>query len=126
MSISSLYPTLHRVVVMLAFAAAVGCHAAKSSPSSELERDLEQARLAELEMAGARGQRTDVTSAVERVQTSPTQPRVPQKSSPDNAPCPTVAPKGTPPGDYKSTSEVIRNAPFPIKPFACTKPAEGI
>lgn len=128
MSISSRYPSLRRTVVALTLVGAVACSATKSAPSSDLERDLEQAKVAELEMAGGRGQRTNVTSAIEQVPTSPKQPKVAlaDKSAPDPAPCPSDPPKATPKGEYKSTSDVIRNAPFPIKPFGCVKPAEGI
>lgn len=130
MSISSLHSSLRRTVVALTLATAVACSATKPAPSSELERDLEAAKLSELEMAGARGQRTNVTSAIEQIPTSPKQPKVaattPDKSAQDAAPCPSDPPKATPKGEYKSTSDVIRNAPFPIKPFGCVKPAEGI
>ena len=80
-------------------------------------------------MAGARGPRTSVTSAIEQVPTQPRQPKVAsgaEDKASQEGPCPSTPPKATPSGDYKSTSDVIRNAPFPIKPFGCVKPAEGI
>lgn len=115
----------------LALFGVVACSQADSAPPSELERDLEATKMAEMEMANAGGQRTDIVSSVERIPTGEKKPMT-------KAPTPTASPESTtvaevlgmpaprprapePPkptrtGPYKSTSDVIRDAPFPIKP----------
>ena len=130
MSISR-YSSLRLSVAVLALASVVACSQADSATTSELERDLEQTKVAEMEMAGANGPRTDIVSGIERVPVAPkpgpTAAPIPEKPAPEVDPLPdavvpstrpraTEAPKPTRKGPYKSTSEVIRNAPFPINP----------
>jgi hypothetical protein len=101
----------------------------------DLKRDLEAASATTIELAPS-GPRTSVISAIESKQ--PIQPRVtpvrqtiapartpppvtPQVVRTSNEPAATrpatrPAVQPPPPGGYKSVNEVIRNAPFPIKP----------
>jgi hypothetical protein len=128
------FSSLRLCAAVLALTGAVACNQADSATtSSELDRDLEATKTAEMEMAGARGPRTDVVSGIERIPTSQPQPvakspsnPIPEKQAsevtplpdilPSDRPRPTDPPKPTRRGPYKSTSEVIRNAPFPINP----------
>ena len=127
------FSSLRLTAVVLALSGTVAWSQADSAPTSELERDLAQTKVAELEMAGASRQRTDVVSGIERIPTAQRPPVVkatpnpiPEKPAPEIAPLPDIlpsdrprpmeAPKPTRKGPYKSTSEVIRNAPFPINP----------
>lgn len=130
MSISPRYSSLRFSVAVLALTGMVACSQADSATTSELERDLEQTKVAEMEMAGANGARTDVVSGIERVPVAPKpvpiaapipeKPPVldplPDAVVPSTRPRPNEAPKPTRKGPYKSTSTVIRNAPFPINP----------
>ena len=114
---------------------------AACGPSSRVDEamqaDLDAAAAATIEMA-PRGQGTKVVSAIESKNAS--QPRVTpvrQVSAPSRTPKPetpqvtqaarssepaatrpasTPAVSPPPPGGYKTIGEVIRNAPFPIKP----------
>ena len=118
-----------------AFVALVAC-GQQSTVDDALKADLESAAAATIEMA-PRGTGTQVVSAIESK--NPTQPRVTpvrQVKAPARAPKPetpqvtqAAAPEPTatrptttpavsppPPGGYKTMGEVIRNAPFPIKP----------
>jgi hypothetical protein len=111
----------------------------------QMKRDLEAASVGGIELAPT-GARTNVVSAIESKQPvvpkvtptrraqapAPTPPRVtPQvtetSTDPIHAPATSNEPIATrpatrpavsppPPGGYKSVNEVIRNAPFPIKP----------
>lgn len=135
MSISRRTSSLRLTLAALALTGAVACNQADSAPTSELERDLEQTKMAEMEMANRSAARTDVVSSVERIPVGTRQPVVtapsnpiPEKPAPEVAPLPDIngipsdrprPPEQTKPtrkGPYKSTSEVIRNAPFPINP----------
>ena len=118
-----------------AFVALVAC-GQQSTVDAALKADLESAATTTMELA-PRGTGTQVVSAIESKQ--PTQPRVTpvrqvkapartprpetpqvtQASSPEPAatrPATTPAVSPPPPGGYKTMGEVIRNAPFPIKP----------
>ena len=103
----------------------------------DLQADLQAATASTIELA-PRGQGTRVVSAHEPKQ--PTQPKVtpvrrvtrpapepqpetrqPTRTAETNEPAaarPTSTPavQPPPPGGYKTVNEVIRNAPFPIKP----------
>ena len=118
-------------VAGLAMVGVLACSQADSAPTSDLERDLEATKMAEMEMANGGGKRTDIVSAAERIPTGVKQPQT-KAPAPKTAPDSTLLaelegtpstrprapepPKPTRKGPYKSTSEVIRNAPFPIKP----------
>ena len=101
-----------------------------------MKRDLEAASVGGIELAPT-GARTSVVSAIESKQ--PVQPRVTSTRRTNDSPAktpPRVTPQVTstntepiatrpvarpavqppPPGGYKTINEVIRNAPFPIKP----------
>jgi hypothetical protein len=101
----------------------------------QLKKDLEAASAGTIELAPS-GQRTNVVSAIESKQpVRPTVTPVRPKLAPAKTP-PPVTPQVTttsteptatrpvtrpavqppPPGGYKTVGEVIRNAPFPIKP----------
>lgn len=107
-----------------------------STMDEQMKQDLDAASAATIEMA-PRGSGTKVVSALE--QNKAIQPRVapvrhvsaPAKTPPPTAQqpqqvtaaepaatLPVSAPKvqPPPPGGYKTVDEVIRNAPFPIKP----------
>lgn len=108
----------------------------QSTMDDAMKADLEAASTATLELA-PRAQGTTVVSAIESK--NPTQPRVapvrratapartPQPETPQvtqaarteptaTRPTPAPAVQPPPPGGYKSVNEVLRNAPFPIKP----------
>jgi hypothetical protein len=108
----------------------------QSSMDEQMKKDLEAASAGGIELAPA-GARTNVVSAIESKQ--PVQPRVSPTRRTNDAPAktpPRVTPQVTntntepiatrpvtrpavqppPPGGYKTINEVIRNAPFPIKP----------
>jgi hypothetical protein len=131
MPISKRMTSIRLVVAGFALFGVLACSQADSAPTSDLERDLEATKMAEMEMANAGGKRTDIVSAAERIPTGAKTPatRAPApKTSPDSAllaeiegtpstrPRAPEPPKPTRKGPYKSTSEVIRNAPFPINP----------
>ena len=122
------------VIGLCAMSAVSAC--SRSAPVDEqLKKDLEAASTGTIELAPA-GARTNIVSAIESKQ--PVQPRVTPvrpKPAPARTPppvTPDVAPTSTeptatrpvtrpavqppPPGGYKTVDEVIRNAPFPIKP----------
>ena len=129
----------------LATLAACGGKSAPVQANGDLQRDLELARSERgIELVPA-GSATQVVSAVEQTGVaqpapSPTRVRVPRPTPRRVAPKARVvrtpapvpeeraerpAPRPTfdanvisppPPGGYKSVGEVIRNAPFPIKP----------
>ncbi|HYC51138.1 MAG TPA: hypothetical protein VEB19_08530 [Gemmatimonadaceae bacterium] len=121
--------------LLAALAALVAC-GQQSTVDDALRADLDAASTATIEMA-PRGQGTQVVSPIESKR--PTQPQVtpvrevkapartPRREVPQvtqaAAPEPTATRPATtpavsppPPGGYKSVGEVIRNAPFPIKP----------
>ena len=122
----------------LVAATVMACGRQSASPMDEaLQRDLQAATASTLELA-PRAQGTKVVSALESRQ--PTQPktapvrrvtrpapeREPQRREPIRTaetdepfatrPTATPAVQPPPPGGYKTVNEVIRNAPFPIKP----------
>lgn len=110
----------------------------------QLKADLEAASAGSIELAPA-GSGTKVVSGIEQVQRAQPRPTAPRPrttvttpratNSPEPAPTPTAqrpepaasvptsrpAVQPPPPGGYKTVDEVIRNAPFPIKP-ATKKP----
>ena len=119
----------------LAMLAAMACGRADATPNAELERDLEQTRVAEFEMANRNAKKTDVVSATERIPVAtrtPTRRAPAPQNTPDNTMSTGVteatdtsqtAPRPRPTqqtpkrqGPYKTVDEIIRNAPFPIKP----------
>lgn len=124
------------IPVLLIAAAACG---RQSSPMDEaLQRDLQAASAGTIELA-PRMPGTQVVSAIESKR-PPAEPRVapvrrasgpapapesetpqPTRTAESNEPTakrPTTTPavQPPPPGGYKTVGEVIRNAPFPIKP----------
>jgi hypothetical protein len=114
----------------------------QSTMDEQMQRDLEAASAGSIELAPS-GAGTNVVSAVESKQ--PVQPKVapvrrvsapaPVKTPPPeitqpvqtsnepvaNRPVSRPAVQPPPPGGYKSVNEVIRNAPFPIKPATTTR-----
>ena len=130
---------MRRIICSLLVAATVvACGRQSASPMDDaLQADLQAATAATIELA-PRAQGTKVVSAIESRQ--PTQPTVtpvrrvtrpapqpepetrqPTRTAETNEPtatrpATTPAVQPPPPGGYKTVSEVIRNAPFPIKP----------
>ena len=127
---------MRRSALMIAAVAGLAACGPRATVDEALKADLDAAATATIEMA-PRGQGTQVVSAVESKH--PTQPKVtpvrqvrapartPRPETPQvtqaSAPEPTATRPATtpavsppPPGGYKSVGEVIRNAPFPIKP----------
>jgi hypothetical protein len=127
---------MRHLVTTASLLAALGSAACGRAPETDeqLKRDLDAAAASSLELAPS-GPRTAVVSAIESKQ--PVQPRVtpvrqtiaPAKTPPPVTPqvTQTKEPAATrptsrpavqppPPGGYKTVDEVIRNAPFPIKP----------
>jgi hypothetical protein len=129
-------------ILFASLAAAAACSRAPEMDDA-MKRDLEAASAGSIEMA-PRGPATSTVSAIES--RSPTQPVVapvkrtvapaqtPRAETPQQArssepamtpaPAPSKTPdvRPAPPGGYKTMNDVIRNAPFPIKP-ATKKPA---
>ena len=138
--------SMRRFAGICALLAATACGHADATDNTALDRDLEQTRVSEFELANQNAKRTDVTSATERIPTarrspSPRAPASRAPASPESgasqssvpvgiasaAKVPTdtsaTAPRPRPPtqtqerrGPYKTVDEIIRNAPFPIKP----------
>lgn len=127
---------LRRSAPLLAVMAALAACGQASAIDQSLKADLDAAATATIEMA-PRGQGTQVVSSIESKR--PVQPQVTpvrQVKAPARTPRPetpqvtqasasepiatrpttTPAVSPPPPGGYKSVGEVIRNAPFPIKP----------
>lgn len=111
------------------FAAACG---RQSSMDDQMKQDLDAASASTMVMA-PNGGGQHVVSAIERVpQTQPRQTKVrkvptPAQTPPQTAQRTVTGPAATrpshppavnppPPGGYKTIGEVLRNAPFPIKP----------
>lgn len=132
---------LRMFIAPLALLAVMACGQADATTNADLERDLEQTRLSEFELANQNTKRTDVVSTTERIPTgtrAPVQRAPAPKASPNppaiatQAPAPVAGvatdttltaprPRSTPQtqerrGPYKTVDEIIRNAPFPIKP----------
>ena len=132
--------SLRRFIFVAGVVALGACNQADATPNAELERDLEQTRLSEFELANQNARRTDVVSAAERI---PTGTRTPTRRTPAASPAketvtraPAVAsvdpaidtsvtaprPRATPQtqptrrGPYKTVGDIIREAPFPINP----------
>lgn len=129
--------SLGRSIAALLLAGAAACGQADATTNADLERDLEQTRVAEFEMANRNDRKTDVVSATERIPTATKAParRAPAaKGTSETTMAPEVAdvppatdtsltaprPRSTPQtqrkGPYKTVGEIIRNAPFPINP----------
>jgi hypothetical protein len=124
---------VHISIMVVAGALLAAC-GRQPSIDEEMKRDLEAASAGSIELAPSGGQK--VVSAIELApQAKPqvtkarpaqaparTPPRVtlqtttaaPEPAAPRPSSAPKVSPP--PPGGYKSVGEVIRNAPFPIKP----------
>ena len=125
-----------RMTPVIAALALMAC-GRQSEPDPQLKADLEAASAGTIELAPS-GSGTNVVSGIEQVQrnqqkTTAPRPRTPVTSPTANAtqtespaaqrtePAATVptsrpAVQPPPPGGYKTVDEVIRNAPFPIKP----------
>lgn len=122
-------------------ALAFGCSKADKAVPSDLEKDLRESEATTVEMAPSQGNRIEVAQELlGRGETaprkSPSNARTPKDSiietlakAPEGDPIskldssvmsrrprPIEALKPTRQGPYKSTSDVIRDAPFPIKP----------
>ena len=130
--------SLRRSVGTLSLVALAACGQADATTNADLERDLEQTRVAEFELANKNTKKTDVVSATERIPTgtkTPTRRSPAAQSSPEATMAPQVAdvtpatdtsltaprPRSTPQtqqkrGPYKTVGEIIKNAPFPINP----------
>ena len=132
--------SLRRLIFVAGVVALGACNQADATPNAELERDLEQTRLSEFELANRNAKRTDVVSAAERIPTSERMPTrraptlTPNKAPVEKAPAVTSRdpsidtsvtaprPRATPQtqparrGPYKTVGEIIREAPFPINP----------
>ena len=126
---SSRIPVLSVGIALLAAACS-----SQSSVDDALKRDLEAASAGSIELAPKGGQQ--IVSATELVPLSkpvvtntrrasppaprpkPHTPQVAPSTDEPSAPRPVSTPKVSPPppGGYKTVGEVIRNAPFPIKP----------
>lgn len=135
--------SLRLTIGTIALLGVAACGQADATPNADLERDLEQTRVAEFELANQSARKTDVVSATERIPTGVRAPvnrtsatRAPAPPRPD-APAPSTQvaeaevatdtsltaprPRSTPQtqqrrGPYKTVGEIIRNAPFPINP----------
>ena len=116
---------------------ALAAAACKATPDmdEQMRQDLQAASTSSFELAPS-GQGVKVVSAIERASQAQPRPQVTHKPAPQaKAPRPTnnvadqtepaaTAPKTLPassvspppPGGYKGLGDVIRNAPFPIKP----------
>ena len=129
---------LHPIVLVATLATLVACGPGSAPMDEALQRDLQAASAGAIELA-PRTQGTQVVSSIE-AKRPPAQPRVapvrrvsapaptPEPETPQetrtaesNEPTakrPTSRPavQPPPPGGYKTVNEVIRNAPFPIKP----------
>lgn len=123
----------HYIRIASAAAALVAAACGRQSTmDDQMKQDLEAASTSTMQLApNGGGQR--VVSAIEQVpQAQPRQTKVRKVTAPAKAPPPTVQqaaaePAATrpsqrpavnppPPGGYKTIGEVLRNAPFPIKP----------
>jgi hypothetical protein len=123
-----------RLSALLALTALSAACSRSPEMDAQMKADLDAASTATVEMA-PRGQATKVVSAIESK--NPTRPtvapvrkavapaRTPRPETPTVvaeepvARAPAPAPprvQPPPPGGYKTVGEVIRNAPFPIKP----------
>lgn len=125
-----------RLSALLALTALSAACSRSPDMDAQMRADLDAASTATVELA-PRGQGTRVVSAIESK--NPTRPtvapvrktvapeRTPRPETPTvvadepiaKAPVPVSAPprvQPPPPGGYKTVGEVIRNAPFPIKP----------
>jgi predicted small lipoprotein YifL len=139
-ALPGVYSIMHNMLrsapVLAALVVLTAC-GRQSDMDEAMKADLDAASTATIEMA-PRGAGTHVVSAIEA--RNPTQPQVtpvrrvaapartpkpetPQVTQAASAPEPTATRPSTtpavsppPPGGYKSVGEVIRNAPFPIKP----------
>lgn len=135
-----------KLLVVTAALALGGCQSRSDAPlADDVQRDLQAASSASIELAPA-GSGTGVVSAVEQGRSprpATRAPRAPRIAAPaETSPTPTVAeapeeaseaavtagapaPRPTPVrpaqaqrrnGRYKTTAEIIRDAPFPINP----------
>jgi hypothetical protein len=127
---------MRRLSLCLAIAALSAACSRSPEMDAQMKADLDAASTATMELA-PRGPSTRVVSAIESK--NPTQPvavpvrktvapaRTPRPETPTvvaeepvakaPAPAPTTPRvQPPPPGGYKTVGEVIRNAPFPIKP----------
>ena len=130
------------IVSMLAFA--LGCSEADKAVSNDLEEDLRQAEVSTVELAPSSGGELDFSaeltaghgkspsrkavgtvaiagpkdSSIMALAKSPEGQMLPKLDSTviSRRPRPIPSPTPTRSGPYKSTSDVIRDAPFPIKP----------
>jgi hypothetical protein len=125
-----------RATTLVTAALAIAACSRQSTMDEAMKADLDAASTATLELA-PRAQGTAVVSAIEsknpaqprvapvRRTTAPAQtprretPQVTQVARPEptaTRPSTTPAVQPPPPGGYKTINEVLRNAPFPIKP----------
>ena len=126
--------TARRTSILIALSALLAACSRSPEMDAQMKADLDAASTATVEMA-PRGPATKVVSAIESKNvTHPTVAPVKKAVAPARTPrpeTPTVVsnepvakapmpapPKvqPPPPGGYKTVGEVIRNAPFPIKP----------
>lgn len=125
------------LVLAMTFAAVAACSRAPEM-DDEMKRDLQAASAGSIELA-PQGNAVKTVSAIE--QNRPATPKVasarqvktPEKAPPTQpvsndpvAPAPVSSPaprvQPCPPGGCKTMNDVIRNAPFPIKPATTKKP----
>jgi len=132
------------VTIASLLALALGCSKADKAVSNDLEEDLRQAEVSTVEMAPTSGGDLDFSaeftaghgkspsrkvigtvaaggpndSSVMALAKSPEGKMLPKLDSTvmSRRPRPIPSPTPTRSGPYKSTSDVIRDAPFPIKP----------
>ena len=76
MSISRRTSSLRLSLAALALCGVAACNQADSATTTDLERDLEQTKTAEMEMANRSAARTDIVSSVERIPTGTREPVV--------------------------------------------------
>ena len=122
-----------RIPLCLALTALVAACSRSPEMDAQMKADLDAASTATVELA-PRGPSTKVVSAIESknivqptvapVRKAVAPARTPRPETPTvvaqepvaRAPAPAPKVQPPPPGGYKTVGEVIRNAPFPIKP----------
>lgn len=131
---------MRHIILGLSICALAACNR-EPAMDEQLKKDLDAASAGTIELAASGGPRRNVVSAIEskqpvRPNVTPVRPKpAPAKTPPPVTPQvtntstePTATRPATrpavqppPPGGYKTVDEVIRNAPFPIKPATATK-----
>ncbi|HJQ22082.1 MAG TPA: hypothetical protein VJ867_17190 [Gemmatimonadaceae bacterium] len=127
------------IAIVIGVAFTLAACSRQRAPDDQLKKDLEAASASSFEMAPAGGGQK-VVSAIEQIprpqtteraphgpsqaETQSHTPNAPQRDSSQQLadgpaaqkPLPASSVRPAPPGGYKSMGEVLRKAPFPIKP----------